>query len=173
MDGFELNKNKHFICREMGVYDTQINEAFSLFFAIPPKHTLTEADSKCVSFCVNNIHGLVYNDHDLVNEEILPQSEVEIVFLELSRAAAIKNQVIAFKGGSCELNIIRKCKISNYVDLEKMGCLKFEKLLELYGRDCLKTCNHHRPLKNGKEPHCPQAEVIYFNRWWWCHLNNS
>lgn len=171
MDGFTIKDSSQniFVCREMGVFDRLTNQTISHFFKLPPRRQLTDDQLRCIYYCTNYVHGLVYHNYEIQNVKMLPQDQVEAIFIELSTIAAKTNHLIAFKGGVVELNVIKKCKIYNYVDLEKLGCLKFDNLLNEYGRTFLKTCGNHKPLKNKKEAHCPTAEVCYFNQW--CNLN--
>lgn len=66
--------------------------------------------------------------------------------------------VVAYKGGSCELNKLNELNIP-CLNLESFGCPAYEVLSSR--QDVKKGCFYHREQKL----HCPRSEVLSFKRW--------
>lgn len=75
-----------------------------------------------------------------------------------NKAKSNTRDVVAYKGGTCELNKLTELNIP-CVNLESFGCPAYE-VLRSRG-DVKKGCCYHRAHKL----HCPRSEILSFKRW--------
>lgn len=163
-DGFTINKE--FKCKEVAYIETDTQQTFSYGVKLNlNKKNLSVKDRKHAWYCTNFVHGLEFMDYD----SDYSQEEINRIIKSLSINAEKDGRLLAYKGGHYELDLFNKLEIRNIVNLEELGCPKFDDLIVMieYKPDVIQNCGYHLELKHcRKVAHCPLLEVYIFNKWY-------
>lgn len=164
MDGFTINKK--FRCKELAYIDVDTEQSYSYGVKlILNKKDLSGKDQTHVWYCTNIIHGLKFIDY----ASDCTQKEINDVLKKLSIDAGKDGRLLAYKGGRCESDLLKKLDIWNFVDLEEFNCPKFDNLIKMDYYKPVKSydCGYHSKLKDpSKVAHCPLLEVYVYNKWY-------
>lgn len=175
-DGFPLKPA--FLVKELGYAYVHKNHFGSFTFKVGNYRELTPENQRTVRWVKNHVHGMRFEDDETLD---LPQSDLISVVKEIV-AGMDEGQLVAYKGGRIEQDVLRKCKIS-CMNLETVGCPKFEvlsKKINHFG-DAVK-CGLHKhlnshPVKKNKEnknlAHCPTMECLCFKQWCLSQINDD
>lgn len=157
-DGFHVNGV--FLVKELAVCDMLTQRIVLHRFRVGKFNKLPEQTRKQVVWLRNNIHGLDFIDGPLD----APQSEVDTVISTLAYNAHKNNELIGYKGGQYELDMLSRCGYGFLgINIELFGCPRLDILIAQNQNLTHYMCTHHRPLrKKSKVSHCPQMEVMYF-----------
>lgn len=157
-DGFQVDGK--FLVKELAVCDLYTQQISLHRFRVGKFNKLSEQNRKQVVWLRNNIHGLDFIDGPLD----APQSEVDNVISTLAYNALQNNELIGYKGGQYELNMLTRCGYDFLgINIELLGCPRLDVLIDQNPTLTQHMCTQHRPLrKKGKISHCPQMEVLYF-----------
>ena len=71
--------------------------------------------------------------------------------------------VVAYKGGIQERFLLHKLGLP-YLDLEDLGCPRFDQLVDEPGRRRF-DCSRHLHMRPDIVPHCPEEECYQFVTW--------
>ena len=162
MEGFFPNKYGHarFECRELGYCSWKGDVGRYAFNPRRGYNKLTPVEQKSWLYA-HTIHGLSYYP-DMKEEEIKvsPKSVVRALYKEFKTE---QRSVIAFKGGHIEKDLLLDLNIS-FLDLERCGCPKFQKLLDILpeNTELNPGCGHHKSSWH----HCAMKECEAFMIWY-------
>lgn len=161
LDGFNLDGT--FKTKELAIGNMDTNVVDLYHFQVGNFDDLTSREKKDVTWVKNNIHGLYYRDYD----GDLPESRLMEIMSSICNQAKSERRLIAHKGGSFEIDLMRKLGFGNLaLNIEKLDCPPLEKLLTWYPTFNYLyyfQCGRHCPIKKRvKVPHCPRLEVRCF-----------
>lgn len=124
-------------------------------------HRLQWRDVKGYRHVYRNIHGLSYAPHEEEEVWANPRSAVRKLWREFK---CDHRDRVAFKGGTYEKTELMMLKIP-YLDLETLGCPKFDNLKDLIpeSEELNPGCGFH---KDPSIHHCAMMDCQAFMRWY-------
>jgi hypothetical protein len=127
-----------------------------------PNVTLFDENDRGVQYQIRIIHGLPVERHSINNNFYLYHEMIDIL-----RELFKTTDLVAYKGGTIERDLLNMLGIS-CINLEIMGCPKYECLLSAYNVKH-EDCGYH--ITRGKY-HCSRHEVKLDFRNFLIHYDN-
>ena len=165
IEGLRLVTHRRFQAREMGYCSWQDDVGRVAFRPIKPFNKLTADERKQWKYLHDNIHGLPYDvDRDKEDIRHNPRSEIRRLYQDFRTE---QRTHVAFKGGNIEKELLIDLKIP-YIDLEKLGCPKFDNMILPVGWLLNYTCGLHKH----REDHCALLECKAFMQWYKSYMSH-
>lgn len=161
-DGFQVDGK--FLVKELAICDLFTRRISLYRFRVGKFNKLNDQNRKQVVWLRNNIHGLDFVDGPLD----APQDQVDQLIVVLCMEAHNNNELIGYKGGRYELDMLTRCGYAHLgFNIELLSCPRLDVLIDQNPNMTSIMCGQHRPLRRKmgsgvKVPHCPQMEVAYF-----------
>lgn len=166
IDGFRMQDGS-FITRELGWCDGEVKRVGSFHYDHSYRwEDLSPAECKTVQFVKHRLTGLPFRPSpaERIKYPVRMQEELEHDILSLyEQNKNFHCNVVAYKGGTLERNILDKLQIPSF-NLEELNCPKYDVLAKLYGRTF--NCNCHVV----GDFHCSEDEVYVFMPWYKKHF---
>ena len=127
---------------------------------------MSYTDKRTIQFVKHRVTGLPFipSHAERTKYPLRSQEDVEKDVLALwNRYKTSACQVVAYKGGCIEKDILDKLKIPSF-NVEAINCHKYDALAKLYGKTF--NCNCHLV----GDFHCSEDEVYLFMRWYKKHF---
>ncbi|XP_054721745.1 uncharacterized protein LOC129231453 [Uloborus diversus] len=171
IDGFHLpidgSTNRYkFFARELAY--VRLSKEYTLLphsrrFDLRGKFAMDKLDAKSKLKVNHQIKLTGLSLFPLDDEPVMDDDDIPDLINEIyARCRTEDMNVIAYKGGIIEKNILKELKIKS-VNLESYGCPRFEELIKS-PISAIKNCGYHRET-TVSVPHCPLAEVTVFRDW--------
>ena len=175
LDGFQHGSSPFYV-KEMGIVDLNKWKGKLYHFALPISKDSVVDDKELVTYHRQkfHVHGLELKN----NDSDLPEAFIAIIIEQIILESHFNETFIAYKGGRCEKDLLEKLSARFIVNLEHLGCPKFNALFE---RSDLKniintirwrtsvtkrvTCGRHIQDRKHFHFHCPVEEVRHFAAW--------
>lgn len=163
VDGFEVNKK--FLVKELAIGYLDTMQIDLICYKVGRFKDLTVPQQRHVSWVTRYIHGLRFDSKH--NE--YPQNDVFEHILDICVTAEKNNQLIGYKGGHYELDILKTLGYQHLgYNIEHIMCPKLEVLFEKYPEAISEQCSNHQPIvnkiRNVTIAHCPRMEIYCFMR---------
>lgn len=160
IDGFPKENNIFF--KEVAIYDLEYN-IVNLYHILLPVEFLAQGKNKTINFCMKNIHGMEFRNY---TTDI---SYYELIY-NMKRMNRYEGFIWAYKGGTVEKKLLDELHFDS-INLENLGCPKFEKILDSLNSNFLisnglSNCPRHIHFIHKKRIcHCSAVEVKIFAVW--------
>ena len=165
MEGLRLDTHRRFQCRELGYCSWQDDVGRFAFRPIKPFNKLTRKERRQWNFVHDNIHGLpYYPDRDKEEIKHNPRAVVKQLYDEFRTEHRSR---VAFKGGDIERSLLIDAK-TPYLDLETLGCPKFNNMIMPRGWDHGPGCGMHKHYGD----HCAMIECKAFMHWYKSYMTH-
>ena len=115
-----------------------------------------------MSYAIDRVHGLWFKPG--THEHSLPVSTLPDLVMELhSKFSTPERMIVAYKGGIQEKLLLHKLGLP-YLDLEDLGCPRFDQLIDEPGTRRFDR-SHHLHMRPDIVPHCSEEECYQFVTW--------
>ena len=169
IDGFRLQDGT-FITRELGWCDGEVKRVGSFHYDHGYRwENMSPTDRKTIQFVKNRVAGLPFRPspderrrYFLRRQEDLEHDILRLYNDSMEGTPKYCN-VVAYKGGTLERNILNKLQIPSF-NLEELSCPKYDVLAKLYGRTF--NCKCHLV----GDFHCSEDEAYMFMQWFKKHF---
>ena len=144
--------NKKWYLREVSVFDLKTNELYMYqiyYFANEVSY------NKSMAYQINVVHGLPLIRGKVTNDFFRCSN----VLFFLSQHFQNSNTLVACKGGTIEYKTLKSMNVKS-INIEILGCPKYENLLSKYNIEHIKCCKYHK----SNLFHCSGHEVEVFTR---------
>jgi hypothetical protein len=152
MDCECYNVNKTWYLREVSIFDMKRFELYMYQIYYPDDEVIY---NKTIAYQINVIHGLPLIKRK-ITMDFFRYDEVLIHLRQLFLGNG--NVLVGYKGGVVEYNVVNKMGV-NSINIELLGCPKYEELLSRYNVE-QKCCKYHK----SNFFHCAGHEVELFAR---------
>ena len=165
LEGFQLSKDSGaaFLVRELGWCNWDRTMTGNTHFDHGWRwRDLSKKDQRTVSYAIDRIHGLSFKPRTY--EHSLHVSALPDLVMELhNKFITPERPVVAYKGGIQEKFLLHKLVLP-YLNLEDLGCPRFDQLVDEPGRRRF-DCSRHLHMRPDIVPHCPEEECYQFVTW--------
>lgn len=166
IEGF--NVADEFLVKELAYACADDGRVRGYFYRVGSFHELSERDRQQARYVHRHIHGLPFLDAP----DDLEQATVDRTVSALCESARSSGHLIGYKGGRVERDLITRLGYGDTaIDLETLGCPRFDALVRRYGPGLARRvtledmCTRHHATPRGRLAHCPRAEARYFLIW--------
>ena len=145
-------------CREFGYCSWRGDSGRVAVTPAKPLSRLTDKEKQQANFLTREVHGLFYTVDKREDDVFSVIGYMQKLYAEF---VTQDRRRVAFKGGHIERDLLTRLNIP-YLDLETLGCPKYDQLRQ-HRKNGEETCGWHAiPNKH----HCAMAECVAFFDWY-------